>query len=58
MACERLRTIVITATSKPRSARSPKPPQLPENASDLSQARIQEMVCMGGLLQPAFDKFV
>jgi len=36
MALEKLRTIVITAIPKPRSAkgsaRLPKPPQLPENA--------------------------
>ena len=28
------------------------------NASDLSEARIQEMVCMGALLRRAFDKSV
>ena len=32
MAFEKLRTIVITAIPKPRSARLPKPPQLAENA--------------------------
>ena len=31
---------------------------MPVNASDLSEARIQEMVCMGALLRRAFDKSV
>jgi hypothetical protein len=39
MAFEKLRTIVMTAIPKPRSARLPKPPQLPENASALPDAR-------------------
>jgi hypothetical protein len=50
MAFERLRTIVITAVPRPRSARLPKPPRLPIVAKGRSpKSRIQEDIANGVL---------